>query len=278
MQRRASGEAATLTQERAEMDEHWTKEKLDKAFEQSEHDPAAIFLNDFGRRIFRYKGRVIKYGEPINVGEAQALAFIRDSGLNIRVPKVYSSGSSGESGFIEMEMIEGDTLDKIWNDLSGEEKHSYAQQLRAIVNQLRSLEGDYIGSVEHGLAVDARRDRHHGGPFADEAGFNEFLLSNTISTTPKIYRKMLENLLSGRKHRIVFTHGDLAPPNIMVNRGQIVGIIDWDNAGWYPEYWEYVQFLRGMYRGYRDYADVIFEVLYPGEFVTDNFIGHLTRH
>ncbi|RVX68097.1 hypothetical protein B0A52_08236 [Exophiala mesophila] len=257
----------------------WTQEKLDSAFEeQSKKEPSAIFLNSFGRRVFRYEGRIIKYGEPVDLHEAQALAFVKQSGLNIPVPQLYSSSSSGEIKVIEMQVIEGDTLDKVWDGLTEQERLSYAQQLRQIVTQLHSLEGDYISSLERGPAVDARRDRNYGGPFVDEAEFNTFLLSNTISTTPDIYRKLLESLLSHRTHRIVFTHGDLSPSNIIVKGGLIVGIIDWENAGWYPEYWESLQFFRGMYRGYRDYADVIFEVLHPVAVVTDHFLGHLTRH
>ncbi|EQL30608.1 hypothetical protein RJZ56_006950 [Blastomyces dermatitidis] len=35
------------------------------------------------------------------------------------------------------------------------------------------------------------------------------------------------------------THGDLNSPNILVDGDKIVGIVDWDTCGWYPEYWEY---------------------------------------
>ena len=41
--------------------------------------------------------------------------------------------------------------------------------------------------------------------------------------------------------RIVLTHGDLVPRNILVKNGRIVGIIDWEMAGFYPEYWEYAK-------------------------------------
>ena len=38
-----------------------------------------------------------------------------------------------------------------------------------------------------------------------------------------------------------FTHGDLIPKNIMVSPdgAGIIGIIDWGNSGFYPDYWEY---------------------------------------
>lgn len=45
-------------------------------------------------------------------------------------------------------------------------------------------------------------------------------------------------------HGVVFTHGDLAPRNIMVSDdASITGIVDWEDAGWYPEHWELVKAL-----------------------------------
>ncbi|KAK0186168.1 hypothetical protein F5146DRAFT_171719 [Armillaria mellea] len=45
-------------------------------------------------------------------------------------------------------------------------------------------------------------------------------------------------------HDIVFTHGDLWDHNIMVDQGHITGIVDWEWAGWLPEYWEYTSILQ----------------------------------
>lgn len=43
----------------------------------------------------------------------------------------------------------------------------------------------------------------------------------------------------------LFTHGDVAPRNIMVDEScRIAGIIDWELAGWYPEYWEYANIMK----------------------------------
>jgi aminoglycoside phosphotransferase (APT) family kinase protein len=43
-------------------------------------------------------------------------------------------------------------------------------------------------------------------------------------------------------------HGDLAPQNIIVQEGKIVAIIDWETAGWFPEYWEYTQAWESAWR------------------------------
>lgn len=40
---------------------------------------------------------------------------------------------------------------------------------------------------------------------------------------------------------IVFTHNDLCPPNILLSPGEntkVVAIIDWNQSGWLPWYWE----------------------------------------
>ena len=52
------------------------------------------------------------------------------------------------------------------------------------------------------------------------------------------------------EHDVVFTHGDLHFHNVIVKDGHISGIIDWECAGWYPEYWDYTRalFLRANYR------------------------------
>ncbi|TFY63573.1 hypothetical protein EVJ58_g3183 [Rhodofomes roseus] len=47
-------------------------------------------------------------------------------------------------------------------------------------------------------------------------------------------------------HTVVLSHGDLAPHNILVMDGHITGVIDWEAAGWYPEYWEYTTMLKGL--------------------------------
>jgi hypothetical protein len=49
---------------------------------------------------------------------------------------------------------------------------------------------------------------------------------------------------------ISFTHADITLGNIMVSGSPgsyvITGIIDREQAGWYPEYWEYCKILSGV--------------------------------
>ncbi|PGH26892.1 hypothetical protein AJ80_01474 [Polytolypa hystricis UAMH7299] len=68
-------------------------------------------------------------------------------------------------------------------------------------------------------ATDARGSHaKYGGPFQTKSKFNEWLLR--------------------------FTHGDFGLHNILVENGRIIAIIDWEFAGWYPEYWEYIKMIQ----------------------------------
>lgn len=42
-----------------------------------------------------------------------------------------------------------------------------------------------------------------------------------------------------------FTHGDFKAHNILIgDDGHLSGFLDWESAGWLPEYWEYTTAMR----------------------------------
>jgi len=51
-------------------------------------------------------------------------------------------------------------------------------------------------------------------------------------------RKLVE-MQDQQNHRICFTHGDASSLNVLVKKGKVVALIDFELSGWYPEYWEY---------------------------------------
>ena len=50
---------------------------------------------------------------------------------------------------------------------------------------------------------------------------------------------MLE-LQDEKAHKICFTHGDINSYKILASAGKIVGLVDFEYAGFYTEYWEYL--------------------------------------
>ncbi|KAL2136861.1 hypothetical protein VTI74DRAFT_587 [Chaetomium olivicolor] len=119
----------------------------------------------------------------------------------------------------------------------------YLAQLRSIPQSVNPAMA--ICDTTGGPIRDRRiRGEDPQGPFPDEASFNQVL------------RYPDDPARSG--HRIVFTHADLNPRNILAERvvvgeegemgWRISGIVDWENSGWYPEYWDCT---KSMFEGFR---------------------------
>ncbi|KAK7682219.1 hypothetical protein QCA50_014806 [Cerrena zonata] len=175
--------------------------------------------------------------------EADTLRYIR-AHTTIPVPRVYASAEGYGRRYLLMQAIEGDCLEDVWKDLDDAQKDSIVESLRSYISQLRALPPPYGRKVcaLYGEGVRDGRITSSGpvGPFLDEASFNDYLVDAAEifmdeTTLPGIRARMRED------HRIVFTHGDLAPRNIMVKDGKVAAIIDWEQSGWYPEHWEMVK-------------------------------------
>ncbi|KAH7412157.1 kinase-like domain-containing protein [Phaeosphaeria sp. MPI-PUGE-AT-0046c] len=215
----------------------------------------------------RADGMVFKRGRRIHHDERPALELAAQYGLP--VPRVYDSGEIDGEIFIQMDFIEGERLDRIWPRLTAEEKSSICQQLRGILTIMRSIphESGLIGSCSGGKARDDRQyTDYSGGPFTDEATFNSSFYFDLVRTTPIPIRTALYQQTRS-DHRIVFSHCDLSQHNIMVKDGQITGLLDWENAGWYPEHWEYIKFFDRPceHNDWMDNAKDIFPEIYDNE-------------
>ena len=193
------------------------------------------------------------------------------------VPRMHSHSASGSRITIKMDFVEGQTLAEVWPDMSPDQKSDIARQLRAIITTMRSLEPDSPGiHTCGGGAVTELRVYHdyEGGPFPDEAAFNDWLVDGLFKPTPVALREEFRKRLRSN-HRITFTHGDLAPHNIIVKDSKIVGLIDWEYGGWYPEYWEFVKFYirHADSRDWYDYAKEIFAQTYFDELFLYQFLA-----
>lgn len=175
--------------------------------------------------------------------EAEALRYIRQH-TTIPVPRVYASAKGYGRSYILMEKIKGTTLAYAWKTLSDQQRDAIVSQLQDYLAQLRTLPSPYgrkVCGANGGSLWDGRITcTKLVGPFEDEASFNDFIVKwSEMFLVPSdlaaIRRRMRDD------HRIVFTHGDLAPRNIVVHDGRISGLVDWGDAGWYPEYWELVK-------------------------------------
>lgn len=128
------------------------------------------------------------------------------------------------------------------------------------MKELRSIPAPgYIGSVDRQACADGifwttnRYDPQKSsisGPFDSQDDMNKGILQQLAVVEQGGYLEYLRQFISMalHDHKTFFAHGDLWPGNILVQwtsggageKGTIqTKIIDWESAGWYPEYWDY---------------------------------------
>lgn len=183
----------------------------------------------FSRVVKRYPDNiVVKSGPGIQLGERDALKFAAQ--LDLPVPRLVGVQSASEAGIIpniRMSFVEGQRLDKVWAGMTADEKLDICRQLRIIIEAMQSTESKtgIIGSCSGGPTRDCRQfSEYIGGPFINEADFNNFVL-DFVGTIPTAIRNALTKRMH-TDHRIVFSHGDLSQHNILVKGNQITGLID----------------------------------------------------
>ena len=214
--------------------------------------------------------------DGIRPSEVEAMRFVPEH-TTIPVPRVYDVGGR----YFTMEFIQGETAKKAWETtLSPADRALVITQLRDYINQLCAIKspGGVICFFGGRPAVDARFYRNEGGPFANDAEYNEFLISDLVGTSiiPDMIRTQMRT-----DHEIVLTHGDLHVINIMVRSGEgVVAIIDWELAGFYPEYHDLLQPFRpaDWQCGYYKELLNIFPQHYDAEFVVDQILSMWSKH
>ncbi|EJU02363.1 hypothetical protein DACRYDRAFT_79168 [Dacryopinax primogenitus] len=76
--------------------------------------------------------------------------------------------------------------------------------------------------------------------FEDVAAFHAWIKSLTRQYWPLVQPKLEKTFAKYDNTPTVFTHGDIADHNILIDGGRISGLIDWETSGWMPYYWENV--------------------------------------
>lgn len=185
----------------------------------------------------------VKYGSLVHLSEASAMQFVAQH-TSIPVPKVKCAFTRSGMTYIVMERIKGDMIGHGWMYRSEESKAKLLSQLTENVCQLRDLqppEDNKIASVDGGSLYDCRLPGSmiRFGPFDNIQDFHRHLREGR-ELDPNL-RPEIQDLikLQSKSWPLVFTHGDLSSLNILARRDDIVGIVDWKTAGWYPSYWEY---------------------------------------
>lgn len=196
---------------------------------------------------------VIKAGSFKDLSEASTMRFVAQR-TSIPVPKVYCSFKHKDITFIVMRRVRGqmliggpDSTAVSWKQRSSESRAKILTQLRDMVDEMRSLSppsDGKVANVDGGSLWECRLPGGTGrfGPFEDVAAFHLHLRKGMPSPPHPDQLEEVKDLIARQEKGswpLRFTHGDLSSFNILVRGDEVVGVLDWETAGWFPSYWEY---------------------------------------
>jgi len=194
---------------------------------------------------------VVKFGPDVEEAEAILMEYVDGRCPRVRAPKLLGMLTDTRLAYIFMSFVEGETLEAVWTGLSPRQKGHLRDQLDVMLTDLhqqRPPEGALLGTLAppH-VCKDARRWIRKAENIENEAAFNLFLIRDPLPNIASTYLQWLRSRMRD-DHRIVLSHGDLHPTNILVQvEGESVcisGLIDWEMGGWYPEYWDALKALN----------------------------------
>jgi aminoglycoside phosphotransferase (APT) family kinase protein len=193
--------------------------------------------------------RIGKYGRRNEANVLRAVAAY----TSIPVPRILDERFDSKKGssYLVMEVADGYALEDAWTHLGSEKKQKVKNQLACYIEQLRELPRHLVR--EPPMMTDRffwPRCQVSDSRFRAAESDREFIdkLVGTLERTTCVYEDlwpdqvfdMLRSLPTG--NGLVFTHGNLDPTNILIDEdANIVSILDWSQAGFYPVYWEYVK-------------------------------------
>lgn len=120
--------------------------------------------------------------------------------------------------------------------------------------------------------------RVNTNPIMDVDQFMDFIFAG-FKTASLAYTHFLRGMVPKAPTNCVFTHGDFRPANIIVDvtgdgTWSVVGVLDWESSGFYPEYWESVKITNNLTAGdnsdwYLYLPDSISPQRYPNWWLVD---------
>lgn len=202
-------------------------------------------------------GLVLKWSDGTRLEEVAAAMLARSAGFP--VPKVISYGEHPDTPHapvsILMARVPGRDLGNrgVYKQMNYNERENIYNELQHMLQVMRNWSlpwgRERICSVLGTAVRSVHIPNHSVGLCESESEFNVHLFSSISGHSFETQTMFEEHVavakrLQSLRHAIVFTHGDLKHHNIMVYNGHISGFLDWESAGWYPDYWEFTTPLR----------------------------------
>ncbi|KAF2006804.1 kinase-like protein [Amniculicola lignicola CBS 123094] len=219
-----------------------------------------------GARITRLDDDAIaKSGSRVLPREEAALRLVGKLS-DVPVPEVLYSHYSELGGDLFMSLIPGSTLKDLWDSLDEKTKERLCHDIWSLIGKIRQIpkppecNNFFLCSADGSCSQDVYVEdlKSPPQPLVNDAAVRARIFERYYHFYGRRYTE--EEILAMLPHSqsSVFTHGDIAPQNIMVDSHthKITGLIDWEFAGWYPDYWEYLRIHKAINnKNWREWMD-----------------------
>ncbi|RAH68124.1 kinase-like protein [Aspergillus aculeatinus CBS 121060] len=184
-------------------------------------------------------------GPSCPTDENANIRFVKKN-TTIPVPTVIAHHQESDGHALTvMNRVPGESLSEAWSKLTDNQKENIAKQTAKYLLQLRSLQSDRVEGVDGRPVYDGwlyKEKGRHNAPcppmMSDDEVWNG-LAVHLDPAVPESARRQLRRYMPPTQP-FTFTHNDLTHVNIMVQSGEVVAILDWERAGFFPVWWEYV--------------------------------------
>ncbi|KAH6644462.1 kinase-like domain-containing protein [Boeremia exigua] len=203
---------------------------------------------------------------PRHQAELESLRILQKY-TTIPAPRGVDAVRHSGSSYLLMTGVPGRGIGQMINSMTDKQLDLVAEDLKDYVAQLRCIPRNTAsefricnplgrGILDWSIGNSQREELR----FRTVDAFHHYLAHDLPIRTGD-QRKIVTDAHS-KKHDCFFTHADLNLRNILVDEtGRISGIVDWECAGWYPEYWEYTKMhftVRSTLRWLYDVVNPIF--------------------
>lgn len=171
-----------------------------------------------------------------------------------------------EEVWMIIERVRGDRLGEAWPTMNESSRTRTLQELKKYLQQLRNITPygrGWIGSCSAGPAYDYRLSTTTNfDRFKSVGEFYDFLVQPVKDgRQPELaaeYRRQLPD-----DSEIVYAHGDVSWENILVDSrsGEVTAIMGWENAGFWPDWWEYRKAVYGARKNQPWWMEIVKEII-----------------
>ncbi|KAJ5720680.1 uncharacterized protein N7483_008614 [Penicillium malachiteum] len=182
--------------------------------------------------------------------EPNALELV-EKHTTIPASRLVDVGQYDGKTYMIMTVLPGEQLESVYHLMSYEECDRLAEDLGDCVAQLRRIPNNtpyrFANTAGGPIYDHLLPDEEPVGPYNNESDFNNHLLGYIDCTPEEAFQSNGENRSMCQDHQSYFTHGDLHSTNIIMQNGRLSGIVDWECAGYMPDYWECIKARRASW-------------------------------